>query len=88
MTSPDIKNPTVYVGKIGNGNTRIGAHYGNDAGVISGTYEIIVTTYGGNPAYIRNGVSAAAGNDYDTQTYIKSENQLSVAPKMFVCIKY
>lgn len=88
VNSADIKNPTVYVGKVGNGNTRIGAHYGNDAGAISGTYEIIVTTYGGHPAYVRNGVDATAGNDYDTQTYIKSENQLSVAPEMLVCIKY
>ena len=88
VTSPDLKNPTVYVGKIGNGNTRFGAHYGNEAGSLSGTYEIIVTTYGGNPAYIRNGTGASVGNDYDTQTYIKSENQLSVAPEMLVCIKY
>lgn len=88
MNSADIKNPTVYVGKIGNGNTRIGAHYGNEIGNMSGTYEIIVTTYGGNPAYIRNGIIATAGNDYDTQTYIKSENQLSVAPEMLMCIKY
>lgn len=88
VNSANIKNPTVYVGKIGNGNTRIGAHYGNNAGNMSGTYEIIVTTYSGNPAYIRNGTEATAGNDYDTQTYIKSENQLSVAPKMLMCIKY
>ena len=88
VTSPDIKNPTVYVGKVGDGNTRFGAHYGNSAGNISGTYYIIVTTYSGNPAYIRGGQSASLGNDYDTQTYIKSENQLSVAPEMLVCIKY
>lgn len=88
VNSADIKNPTVYVGKIGNGNTRIGAHYGDGAGNMSGTYEIIVTTYSGNPAYIRNGTEATAGNDYDTQTYIKSENQLSVAPEMLMCIKY
>lgn len=88
VNSADINNPTVYVGRVGNGNTRFGAHYGNDAGNISGTYCIIVTTYSGNPAYIRGYQSASLGNDYDTQTYIKSENQLSVAPEMLICIKY
>lgn len=88
VTSPDLQNPTVYVGNVGDGTTRLGVHYGNAAGSLSGIYQIIATTYSGNPAYCKAGSSASVGNDYDTQTYIKSENQLSVAPEMLVCIKY
>ena len=88
VTSPDIKNPTVYVGKVGDGTTRLGVHYGNDAGSLTSIFQIIATTYAGNPAYCKAGSYASVGNDYDTQTYIKSENQLSVAPEVLVCIKY
>lgn len=88
VTSADIKNPTVYVGKVGDGNTRMGMHAGESAGNMDRLGYIIATNYSGNPAYLRGLVGASRTVDNDTNQYLLAENQLSVAPEMLVCIKY
>lgn len=88
VNSADIKNPTVYVGKVGDGNTRMGMHAGEGAGNMDRLGYIIAPNYSGNPAYLRGLVSASRTVDNDTNQYLLAENQLSVAPEMLVCVKY